>query len=138
MTSHTSFDFWFYLYFIEKPFKCASEDIPLQKISIAFSQTHLLYSKKKLLKNNEERYLDQVNLFKKAYWTLQTKNNVQLIIFSIGSVHVHRGRGGEGVLYSVQVHTGGGGGSKFMVFIAYILYGWPLSSVQLLAIITNR
>lgn len=47
------------------------------------------------------------------------------------------GEGGEGVLYSVQVRTGGGG-SKFMAFIAYILYGWPLSSVQLLAIITNR
>ena len=30
----------FYLYFIEKPIKCASEDIPLQKMSIVCS--HLI------------------------------------------------------------------------------------------------
>ena len=137
MTSHTSFDFWFYLYFIGKPFKCASEDIPLQKISIAFSQTHLLYSKKKLLKNNEERYLDQVNLFKKAYWTLQTKkqyaiNNIQY--WKCACTQGERGERG----YFIVCRCVQGGGSKFMAFIAYILYGWPLSSVQLLAIITNR
>ena len=62
----------FYTHFIEKPIKYACEDIPLQKISIACSQAHLLYLQK-MLKNNEQRYPDLVNLFKKFYSTLETK-----------------------------------------------------------------
>ena len=38
--------FFYYLHLIEKPIKCASEDIPLQKISLACSQAHLLYVKR--------------------------------------------------------------------------------------------
>ena len=33
------------------------------------------------------------------------------------------------VLESVQVCTGGRGGSKFRVFIAYALYGWSLKEL---------
>ena len=33
------------------------------------------------------------------------------------------------VLESVQVRTGGRGGSKFRVFIAYVLNGWPLKEL---------
>ena len=62
----------FYTHFIEKPIKYTCEDIPLQKISIACSQAHLLYLQK-MLKNNEQRYPDLVNLFKKFYSTLETK-----------------------------------------------------------------
>ena len=38
-------------------------------------------------------------------------------------------RGGE-VLESVQIRTGGKGGSKNIDFIVYVLYRWPLSSCK--------
>ena len=34
--------------------------------------------------------------------------------------------GGEGVLESREMYTGGRRGLKFSVFIVYVLYGWPL------------
>ena len=58
--------------FYRKPIKGVSEVISLGKVSIACSQGRLLYLKK-MSKNNEQRYHDLVNLFEKAYSTLETK-----------------------------------------------------------------